>query len=145
MKDRSLAWLVVLFVVVGIILMGLSLLMAEKVEAITLGNYMDRVRYAVVGDTGTTNDLLTDSMIVAWVNEGRFLLSGLVSPIEADTAILTRNQDVRYALPSDFQKLQGVLTVPDTVNEDLTGGTSTTDAQDPQSLGDNASSDEGPL
>ncbi len=145
MRDRSWVKLFGILILIGVVLRGLSWFAAEEAEAITLGNYMDRVRYAVVGDTGTTNDLLTDSMIVAWVNEGRFLLSGLVSPIEADTAILTVDQYVRYALPSNFQNLRGVLVLPDTGNEDFSGGISVTDAQGPQTLGDNANSDEGPL
>lgn len=117
------------------------LLLTGSACAMDLYEYQYRVRMALVGGLGLTNDPIADSILNMWINDGRILVAGLTGVIEKDTTINVTTGTANYNLPSDFVSLRGIITPPNMTTADLAGGPVGADIKSPEAIGDQPTSD----
>ena len=124
-------WCLIFTVLVVALIMAFSC----QVQAITLQEYLNAVRYEVDGDSGMTNDPLSDREITTWVNGGRNLIAAISGCLQKDTIIATVTGQATYLLPSDFLKLKGFVTPPMQVASDLSMTVQSAQSKGPEEMG----------
>jgi hypothetical protein len=102
----------------------------------TLQDYLNDVRYEVVGDSGLTDDPISDAMITDWIEDARHIIAGITGCLQKDTTIATVDGQVQYSLPSDFLKIKGVITPPMQSSSDLAGSITGATERSPADVGE---------
>ncbi len=124
--------------------LALALLVPAITSARTMKNYKAQVRTACLGDTALANDPIKDSVLMDWINDGRFLVSALTGGMQKDTTIRTVVGTVEYAMPSTYAgKGRVVTSLAKNTMPGLTGGIIGSQTIDPEKAG-GAAITEGP-